>query len=184
MAENSGRYLYTLSITLITLLVIFLGFIGEIFKHQTRQIRYTRNQLFKIGKTLYKTKVNDMHANTIKSLGIRQTFMAPRRDKKRKRGGKKHIRPWDTNQGVHRNLFIPLERHHKTQWNPSISNLMLTNIQSLKTEDRCNTTLHIRAQTGHMFHYWDLDFKQWRPAIHKGKPKDARLLYTIMWEGK
>ena len=39
---------------------------------------------------------------------------------------------WDTNQGVHRNLPIPLERHHKTQWNPSISNLMLTNIQSLK----------------------------------------------------
>ena len=29
-------------------------------------------------------------------------------------------------------MLIPLERHHKTPWNPSISNLMLTNIQSLK----------------------------------------------------
>ena len=86
MAENSGRYLYVLSITLITFMVIYLGFIGEIFKHQTRQIRYTRNQLFKIGKTFYKTKVNDMTANTIKSLGIRQTFRSPRRDNRRKRG--------------------------------------------------------------------------------------------------
>ena len=85
MAENSGRYSHTLSITLITLLVIFLGFIREIFKHQARQITYTRNQLFKIGKTFYKTKVNDMTANTIKNLGIRQTFRAPRRDNKRKR---------------------------------------------------------------------------------------------------
>ena len=135
MAENSGRYSYTLSITLITILVILLGFIREILKHQTRQIRYIRYQLFKIGKTFYKTKVNDMTANNIKNLGIRQTFRPPRRDNKRKRGkrgGKKHVRPWDTNQGVHRNLFIPLERHHKTLWNPSVSNLMLTNIQSLK----------------------------------------------------
>ena len=90
--------------------------------------------MFKIGKTFYKTKVNDMTANTIKNLGIRHTFRPPRRDKKRKRGkrGKKHVRLWDTNQGVHRNLLIPLERHHKSPWNPSISNLMLTNIQSLK----------------------------------------------------
>ena len=116
-------------------MVIFLGFIREIFKHQTRQIRYTRNQLYKIGKTFYITKVNDTTANTIKSLGITQTLRTTRRDKKRKRGkggGKKHVRPWDTNQGVHRNLLIPLERHHKTLWNPSISKLMLTNIQSLK----------------------------------------------------
>ena len=66
MAENSGRYSYTLSITLITILVILLGFIGEIFKHQARQIRYTINLLLKIGKTFYKTKVNDITANTIK----------------------------------------------------------------------------------------------------------------------
>ena len=85
MAENSGKYSYILSIALITLLVIFLGFIREIFKHQTRQIRYTRNQLFKIGKTFYKTKVNDMTANIIKNLGIRQTLRPPRRDKKKKR---------------------------------------------------------------------------------------------------
>ena len=80
-----------------------------------------------------------MTAITIRNLGIRQTFKPsrrpPRRDnrkKKGKRGGKKHARPRDTNQGVHRNLLIPLERHHKTVWNPSLSNLMLTNIQSLK----------------------------------------------------
>ena len=29
-------------------------------------------------------------------------------------------------------MLIPLERHHKTLWNPSVSNLILTNIQSLK----------------------------------------------------
>ena len=86
MAENLGRYSYILSIALITLLVIFLGFIREIFKHQTRQIRYTRNQLFKIGKTFYKTKVNNMTANIIKNVGTRQTFRPPRRDKKKKRG--------------------------------------------------------------------------------------------------
>ena len=113
-------------------MVIFLGFIGEIFKHQTRQIRYTRNQLYKIGQTFYITKVNDTTANTIKSLGISQTFRIRRRDRKRKIGGKKHVRPWDTNQGIHRNLLIPLVRHHKTLWNPSINELMLTNIQSLK----------------------------------------------------
>ena len=84
-----------------------------------------------------------MTAITIRNLGIRQTFRPPRRvnrKKRGKRGGKKHTRPWDTNharpwdtnQGVHNNLLIPLERHHKTVWNPSLSNLMLTNIQSLK----------------------------------------------------
>ena len=139
MAGNSGIYSHILSITLITLLFILLGFIREIFKHQTRQIRYTRSHLLKIGKTFYKTKINDRTAITIRNLGIRQTFRPPgrppRRDnrkKRGKRGGKKHARPWDTNQGVHRNLLIPLERHHKTVWNPSLSNLMLTNIQSLK----------------------------------------------------
>ena len=118
---------------------ILFGFFGEIFKHQTRQIRSTRSQLLKIGKTFYKTKINEMTAVTIRNLGIRQTFRPPRRPPRRdnskkrgKRGGKKHARPWDTNQGVHRNLLIPLERHHKTVWNPSLSNLMLTNIQSLK----------------------------------------------------
>ena len=88
-----------------------------------------------MGRHSTKQKLNDTTANTIKSLGIRQTFRSPSKDKKRKRGkigGKKHVRPWDTNQGVHRNLLIPLEIHHKTLWNPSISNLMLTNIQSLK----------------------------------------------------
>ena len=86
MSENSGRYSYVLFITLITFMVIFLGFIKEIFKPQTRQIMYTRNQLFKIGKTFYITKVNDITANTIKSLGIRQTFRTTRRDRKGKRG--------------------------------------------------------------------------------------------------
>ena len=71
---------------LCSLYFIFLGFIREIFKHQSRQIRYARNQLFKIGKTFYKTKVNDITTNTIKNLGIRQTFRPPRRDNKRKRG--------------------------------------------------------------------------------------------------
>ena len=104
MAENSGRYSHILSITLITLLFILLGFTGEILKHQTRQIRYTRSQLLKIGKTFYKTKINDMPAITIRNLGIRQTFRPPRRPPRRdnrkkrgKRGGKKHARPWDTN---------------------------------------------------------------------------------------
>ena len=86
MPENSGRYSYVLFITLITLMVIFLGFIGEIFKHQTRQIRYTRNRLYKIGKTFYITKVSDTTANTIKSLVIRLTFRTRRRDRNRKRG--------------------------------------------------------------------------------------------------
>ena len=115
--------------------------------NQTRQFRYTRNQLFKIGKTFYITKVNDITANTVKSLGIRQTFRTTRRDKKRKRGkrrGKKHVRPWDTNQGVHRNLLILLERHHKTLWNPSTSELMLTNIQSLKP--KIDVILHYIVQ--------------------------------------
>ena len=60
MAEKAGRYSHMLTITLITLLFILLGFIGEIFKHQTRQIRYTRSQLLEIGKTFYKTKINQM----------------------------------------------------------------------------------------------------------------------------
>ena len=51
---------------------------------------------------------------------------------KRKKRRQKYVRPWDTNQGIHRNLLIPFERHHKTLWNPSISELMLTNIQLLK----------------------------------------------------
>ena len=128
-----------LSITWITLLFILLGFIREIFKHQTRQIRYTRSQLLEIGKTFYKTKINHMTTIAIRNLGIRQTFRPLRRPprwdnrkKRGKRGGKKHAKPWDTNQGVHRNLLIPLERHPKIVWNPSLSNLMLTNIQSLK----------------------------------------------------
>ena len=79
MTENSGRYSHILSITLITLLFTLLGFIGELFKHQTRQIRYTRSQLLKFGKTFYKTKLNDMTAITIRNLGIRQTFRPPRR---------------------------------------------------------------------------------------------------------
>ena len=147
MAENSGRYSHMLSITLITLLFILLGFIGEIFKHQTRQIRYTRSQLLKIGKTFYKTKINDMTAITIRNLGIKQTFRPLRRPRRRdnrkkrvKRGGKKHARPWDTKQGVHRNLLIPLGRHHKTVWNPSLSKLMLANIKSL--EPKIDVILH------------------------------------------
>ena len=70
-----------------------------------------------MGKTFYKTKVNDRTANAIKNLGIRQTFRPPRRDNRKKRGktgGKKNVRPWDTNQGVCRHLLIPLERGHKT----------------------------------------------------------------------
>ena len=117
MSENSDRYSYVLFITLITFMVILLSFIREIFKHQTRQIRYTRNQLYKIGKTFYIKRVNENTANTITGLDIRQTFRTGRRDRKRKRGkrgGTKHVRPWDTNQGIHRNLLVPLERHHKT----------------------------------------------------------------------
>ena len=55
-----------------------------------------------------------------------------RRRKRGKREGTKYVRPWDTNQGIHRSILIPLERHHKTLWNPSMSELMLTNIQLLK----------------------------------------------------
>ena len=40
-------------------------------EHQTRQIRYTSDQLYKIGKTFYITKFNCTTVNTIKSLGIR-----------------------------------------------------------------------------------------------------------------
>ena len=85
MSENSGRYSYVLFITLINIMVIFLGFIRAIFKHQTREIRYTRNQLYKIGKTFYRTKVNDITANTIKSLVISQTL---KEDKKKRGTGK------------------------------------------------------------------------------------------------
>ena len=130
-----------------TFIVIFLGFIGEVFKHQTRQIRYTSDQLYRIGKTFYITKFNYTTANTIKSLGIRQTFRTKRTDRRRKRGkrgGTKYVRPWDTNQGIHRSLLIPLERHHKTLWNPSMSELMLTNIQSLKL--KINMILHYILQ--------------------------------------
>ena len=91
MAENSGRYSHILSITLITLLFILLGFIGELFKHQTRQIRYTRSQLLKFGKTFYKTKLNDMTAISIRNLGIRQTFRPPRRVRKEEREEEKSI---------------------------------------------------------------------------------------------
>ena len=90
MAENSGRYSHMLSITLITLLFILLGFMGEIFKHQTRQIRYTRSQLLKIGKTFYKTKISDMTAITIRNLGIKQTFSAT--EKVTKKGQQKEKR--------------------------------------------------------------------------------------------
>ena len=147
MSENSSRYSYVQFTTLITFIVIFLGFIGEVFKHQTRQIRYTRNQLYKIGKTFYITRVSGTTANTIRGLSIRQIFRTRRRDRNRKRGKReaiKYVRPWDTNQGIHGNLLIPLERHHKTYWNPSISELMLTNIQLLKP--KINMIIHTILQ--------------------------------------
>ena len=40
--------------------------------------------------------------------------------------------------------LYPLERHHKTFWNPSMSELMLTNIQSLK--QKINMILHYIPQ--------------------------------------
>ena len=79
------------------------------------------------------------------------TFRTTRRDRKRKRGGKTHVRPWDTNQGVHRKLLIPLERHHKTLWNPSINELMLTDIQSLKS--KIDVPIHYMLQ-----HKMDISF--------------------------
>ena len=57
---------------------------------------------------------------------------------------------------MHRNLLIPLERHHKTVWNPSLSNLMLTNIQSLKP--KIDVILHYILEHK-VFHYRDLDIK-------------------------
>ena len=83
MSENSGRYSY---VPFMTFMVVFLGFIGEVFKHQTRQIRYISNQLYKNGKTFYKIKFIYTTANTIKSLGIRQTFRTKRTDRRRERG--------------------------------------------------------------------------------------------------
>ena len=127
--------------------MIVLGFIGEVFKQQTRQIGYTSDQLYKIGKSLYITKLKYTTANTIKRLGIRQTFRTIWTDRRRKRwkkGGIKYIRPCDTNQGIHRSLLIPLERPHKTSWNPSMSELMLTNIQSLNP--KINMVLHYILQ--------------------------------------
>ena len=133
MSEDSSGYSYVQFITLITFIVIFLGFIGEVFKNQTRQIRYTRNQLYKIGKTFYITRVSDTTANTIRGLSIRQTFRTRETEKeKEEQRRQNYVTPWDINHGIHGNLLIPLERHHKTYWNPSISELMLTNIQSLR----------------------------------------------------
>ena len=114
----------------------------HVSEHQTRQIRYTSDQLYKIGKTFYITKLNYTTANTIKSLGIRQTFRTNRnRQKKKKR---KERRKWDTNQGIHRSLLIPLESNYRTLWNPLTSELMLTNIQSLKLKK--NTILYYILQ--------------------------------------
>ena len=98
MSGNSGRYSYA---QFIAFIVIVLGFIGEVFKQQTRQIGLTSDQLYKIGKSFYITKLNYTTANTIKSLGIRQTFRTKRTNRRRKRGkrgGTKYIRQWDTNQ--------------------------------------------------------------------------------------
>ena len=148
MSGNSGRYSCA---QFIAFIVIVLGFIGEVFKQQTRQIGYMSKQLYKIGKGLYITKVTYTTANIIKSLGIRQTFRTKRTDRRRKRGGTKYIRPWDINQGIHRSLLIPLERHHKTPWIPSMSELMLTNIQSLKP--KINMILHYILQ-----HKLDISF--------------------------
>ena len=101
----------------------------------------------KLANVFYITKLNYTTENTIKSLGIRHTFRTKRTDRRRKRGkrgGTQYIRPWDTNQGIHRSLLIPLERHHKTLWNPSMSELMLTIIQSLKP--KINMILHYILQ--------------------------------------
>ena len=83
MSGNSGRCSY---VQFMTFIVIFLGFIREVFKHQTRQIRYTSDQLFKIGKTFYITKLNYTTENTIKSLGTKQIFRTKRTDRRKKRG--------------------------------------------------------------------------------------------------
>ena len=52
-------------------------------EHHTRQIRYISDQLYKIGKSFYITKFNYTTANTIKGLGIRQTFRTKRTDRRR-----------------------------------------------------------------------------------------------------
>ena len=87
MSGNSGKCFYA---QFMTFIVIFLGFMGEVFKHQTKQIRYTSDQLYKIGKTFYITKLKYTTENTIKSLDIKQTFRTKRTDRRRrgKRGGK------------------------------------------------------------------------------------------------
>ena len=116
-------------------------------EHHTRQISYTSDQLYKIGKSFYITKFYYTTANTIKILGIRQTFRTKRTDRRRKggkRGGTKYVRPWDTNQGIHRSLRIPVERHHKTLWNSSMCELMLTHMQLLKP--KINMILHYFLQ--------------------------------------
>ena len=86
--------------------------------------------MYKFSKTFYTTKVDYATTNTIRGLGIRWTFRINRRRKRGKRGGRKMVRRRNTNQGKHRSLLIPLERHHKTLWNPFGHELMLTNIQS------------------------------------------------------
>ena len=53
-------------------------------EYHSRQIRYTSDQLYKIGKSSYITKFSYTTANTIKSLDIRQTFRTKRTDRRRK----------------------------------------------------------------------------------------------------
>ena len=52
----------------------------HVIEDQTRQIRYTSDQFYKISKTFYITKFN----YTIKILGIRQTSRTNRTDRRRK----------------------------------------------------------------------------------------------------
>ena len=63
---------------------------------------------------------------------------------KRKERRHKNVRTWNTNQRIHRSLLIPLDRHHKASRNPSTSEFMLTNIQSLKP--KINMILHYILQ--------------------------------------
>ena len=124
MSRNSGRYS---SVPFITFIVIFLGFIREVFEgqsnadnkenkqknnhnskthtvehdqghthaseHHTRQIRYTSDQLYKIGKAFYIIKFTYTTANTIKSFGIRQTFRTERTGEGKEERGTKYVRP-------------------------------------------------------------------------------------------
>ena len=53
----------------------------HVSEHQTRQIRYTGDQLYKFDKSFYITKLNYTIVNTIKGLDIRQTFRTNRRRK-------------------------------------------------------------------------------------------------------